>query len=327
MNRKELMSKVQSTFQQAIFDDFVLKVVSISLAVGIWAWLQSGQVVEQRARATVRYLWPEGLVRVGEAPDSLSVTLTGPQGRLRALQGRELLVDVDLRASKEGPVTVDFGDRPLEGLPEGVSVVQRTPASLDLLLDRARERKVRIRPTLIGEPAEGWQRGEVRVEPATTVIRGPQSLVREITEADTDIIDLSGVTATRTYTVPLDFRDSSVRADALSQVQVTVEVTPIIGDRTWEAVPVTLAARGWQVSPETVRLRIVGPIKRLQSIRTEDLQVSVRLPPAVPVGEPVKVRWAAGERDGLVQIQTGVRDDDLTITLVEPAQLELRPAP
>lgn len=328
MSLKDRLHRAKTTVQLAIFNDFLFKLASLSLAVAIWAWLQSGQVVEQRARATVRYLWPEGLVRVGEAPESLSLTLTGPQGRLRALRDRELLIDVDLRGSKEGPVSVDFGDRPLEGLPEGITVLQRTPPTLDLLLDRARERKVRVRPTLIGEPADGWQRGEVRVEPASALIRGPQSLVREITEADTDIIDLTGLTATRTFTVPLDFRDSSVRADALSQVQVTVEVTPIIGDRTWEAVPVSIeGGRGWRASPETVRLRIVGPIKRLQSIRTEELKVVVRLPPAVPVGEPVKLRWTAGERDGEVRVQTGVRDEDLTISLLEPAAIELRPAP
>ena len=328
MNRADLLTAVKTALRRAILDDLILKVLSFSLAVGIWAWLQSGQVVEQRARATVRYLWPEDLVRVGDAPESLSVTLSGPQGRLRALRDRELLVDVDLRGSKEGPVTIDFGDRSLDGLPEGITVVQRTPASLELLLDRARERKVRVRPTLIGEPAEGWQRGEVRVEPPMALIRGPQSLVREITEADTDIIDLSGVTSTRTYTVPLEFRDSSVRADAITSVQVTVEVNPIMADRSWEAVPVTLeAARGWTLEPTTVRLRIVGPIKRLQAIRSDDVKVIVRLPPAVPVGEPVAVRWTPGERDGLVRVQTGVRDDDLTISLIEPATFELKPSP
>ena len=80
----ERAARVKAALRSAVLDDLSLKLLSFSVAVAIWAWLQSGQVVEQRARVSVRYLWPDQLARVGDVPDSLSVTLSGPQGRLRA---------------------------------------------------------------------------------------------------------------------------------------------------------------------------------------------------------------------------------------------------
>ncbi|MBL8617170.1 MAG: YbbR-like domain-containing protein [Deltaproteobacteria bacterium] len=319
-------ARVKSALRSAILDDLSLKVLSFSVAVGIWAWLQSGQVVEQRARVSVRYLWPDQLGRVGEVPDSLSVTLSGPQGRLRALRDAGLSVDVDLRQSKEGPVTVDFAEQDLLGLPEGVSVLQLSPPAAELQLDRVRERKVRIRPTIIGEPAEGWQRGEVRVEPSTVTVRGPQSLVRELTEADTDIIDLAGARATRSLTVPLELPSTSLRADGVSSVQVTIEISPIIADRVFSEVPVIIdGAPGWVASVSKVRVKVVGPLKELQALSADQVKLLARLPAAVPVGEPVKLRWAAGQRSPQLELLHGGAVDQITVSAIDPDVIELRP--
>ena len=322
----ERLARLRHAMRMAVTRDLSVKLVSFSVAIGIWAWLQSGQLVEQRTRVAVRYLWPEQLGRVGEVPDSLSVTLSGPQGRLRALRDGGLSVDIDLRQFKEGPVTVDFGERPLIGLPEGVSVVQLSPASTELQLDRLRSRKVRIRPTIIGEPAEGWQRGEVRVDPSTVTVRGPQSLVRDLTEADTDIIDVTGASATRTLTVPLELPTSSLRADGVSSVQVTIELSPIIADRVFADVPVVIeGAPGWTASTGTVRVKLVGPIKELQALQAAEVRMLARLPAAVPVGEPVRLRWSRGRGSDELELMHGGPSEQISVVDVDPSVIELKP--
>lgn len=301
-----------------------LKFVSLFLSVAIWAWLQSEQVVERRARARVQYNFPEELARVEEVPKSISVTVSGPQGRVRALEKRRLVMSVDLSNADEGPVAIDFREQSLTGLPDGLKVVQFTPPVVDVSLDRMARRQVRVKANVIGEVADGWKQGSIKVNPPIVEIEGAQSLLRGISEVSTDIVDISGATSDRNAEVGLIFNPRTVQATTDEPVRVEVEVSPEITDRTFPEVPVTVRAQGWTTELRKVRVRVEGPKKAVGKLRERDVNVILDLPPAVPFDAPVTVKWVADE-DGPVQVLHGGAKDEIRVLEVAPKTFTLKP--
>ena len=197
-----------------------LKAMSFGLAVAIWALLQSEQVVERRTRVKVQYSWPEDLVRVDEVPRWVSVTVSGPQGRVRAVERRSLQMKVDLTDAERGQVPIDFTELQVNGLPDSLKITQITPPMAEVELDAKMRQKVHVRPSVIGEPVDGWSRGTITVEPQSIEVEGPASLLRELTEVSTEIVNISGSKETVEADVGLSLPTRTIKPTVDAPVHV-----------------------------------------------------------------------------------------------------------
>ena len=316
---------VRSWLVRLATENLGLKLMSLCLSIATWAWLQSEQVVERRARARVQYNFPAELARVEEVPKSVSVTVSGPQGRVRALEKRRLILNVDLSNADEGPVQIDFREQALTGLPDGLRVVQFTPPLVDISLDRLARRQVRVKPNVIGEVAEGWLLGAIKVDPPIVEIEGAQSLLRGITEVSTDIIDISAAHEDRVAEVGLIFNPRTVQATTDGTFKVEVEVFPEITDRTFPEVPVLARAPGWISTTTRALVRVEGPKKSVGRLRDNKVNITLDLPPAVPFDESVTVTWDP-KVEGPVQISHGGAADEVTVVDMVPRTFVLTPA-
>lgn len=300
-----------------------LKLLSLCFAVSIWAWVQSERVVELRARVVVQYKDPVELVPVEELRKSLVVTLSGPQGLVRTVQRSVLTVPVDLSEAQEGPVSIDFTERTIMGLPPGLEVLQVSPPAMDIQLDRRMTRTVRVKPAVIGEPTEGWQRAGTTVEPDQLEISGPSSLVRNIAEVSTDIVDVSGARDTRAVDVTLAIKERMVLPVDATPVKVTVTIEPILSTRTFTEVPVLSRLPGWLATPDTVRVTLGGPVRVLSEVKPEKIHLLVRAPSESPAPERFTVTWDAEADDNTVEVVHQGPTDLIEVVRVEPPRITL----
>lgn len=302
------------------------KVLSLVFAVSIWAWVQTEQVVDKRYRARVFWTWPDELVRVQEVPKTLVVTLQGPQGLVQTVQRRKLRYDVDLSDAELGTASVDFSARSITGVPEGVSVVQVSPPALDIELDRRLNREVRVQPIVIGDVASGWRLDAVKIEPERALISGPQSLVRALSEVSTDVIDLDGLTETATFEVALAVKERTVSVVGGDTVQVTVEVSPIVVEKTYNDVPIMSRADGWRAVPSNAVVTLTGIAADMRQLSPEQVSVQVHLPDVVPVGRPLEVSFdPSAPHTGLEVVHQGPQS--VKVTSVEPGTVQLERSP
>jgi YbbR domain-containing protein len=302
------------------------KLLSLLFAVSIWAWVQTEQVVDKRFRARVFWSWPDTLVRVQEVPKTLVVTIQGPQGLVQMVQRRKLRYDVDLSEAELGTVSVDFSTRTLAGMPEGVSVVQVSPPALDIELDRRLEREVRVQPIVIGDVDSGWRLDAVRIEPQKAVISGPHSLVRTMAEVSTDVIDLDGLQTSTTYEVDLAIKERTISVLNGESVRVTVEVSPIIVEKTYNEVPVMSRAEGWKAVPGTAIVTLTGNANDMRQLSPDQVSVQVHLPDVVPIGRPLDVSFdPKAPRQGLEVVHQG--PGSVTVLAVVPGSVRLERIP
>lgn len=324
------LTRIRAWFAGALTENIGLKALSLFAAVGLWAVLQRDQEVMERARARVVYSFPEDLVLANDIVNSAMINVRGPQAVVRTLDSRELLINVDLTEAQEGTTSVDFTDRPVRGLPSGVQVVQVAPVGTQVELDQALSRQVVVRPAVIGNVATGYRRTAIRVEPPVIEISGPQGLVRNIAEVSTDVIDINNLDETRSFEVPLAIERRPVRPTSPSPVTITVEVEPILRERTFTQVNVVQRAEGWSAEPEEARVVLSGPEAILKSIPPSAVSVLLHLPVPTEVGRPVSLGWRPNEEeyadaDGGVQVvlPSGLRD--VSVVNVLPPTFALVP--
>ena len=243
-----------------------MKVASVLMAIGLWSWVQSAKVVESHSRAQLQYSWPETLLNVEEVPRSITITLSGSQRRLRALEHAIVSIPIDLSSVKLGLTTVDLSKEKIIGLPEGLEIVQFSPPQLDIQFDRPLTRPVKVSAPTIGEPADGFVVDSIVLEPSTVEITGPQSLLRHITEIQTDLVDINEIESDTVILAPLALPVRTTLAKPSGPLKVKVDISALVVTRTFSDVPVLPRGTGWRAVDETVSLVLEGPENAIRSI-------------------------------------------------------------
>jgi YbbR domain-containing protein len=121
------------------------------------------------------------LIIANEYPESVNLILKAPRSvwELMLQNPDDIRAILDLSGMDDGtnevPVQVQITYRP-------VKIVATNPASVNLVLETMITRTLKVDTTVNGEPAPGYQAGELAVDPPEVVISGPQSAVEKVTQ-------------------------------------------------------------------------------------------------------------------------------------------------
>ena len=165
------------------------------LAVVVWY----GKALERRERISERQLdasvtllnVPENMVITSEVPRVLVLRVRGPLSRLRSLDPAQTGVVVDLRGAGEGEHEFAVEARSVT-VPPDVDVIAVSPSQLPLRLERVVQRRIPVRPRVVGEPADGQAVGAGAARPPAGVVSGPRLQLEALRSVTTDAIAVDG---------------------------------------------------------------------------------------------------------------------------------------
>jgi YbbR domain-containing protein len=173
-----------------LFDNFLLKIVSLFLALVLFVMGHSDQNAARTLEVDLLTQPPDPSsndILLTQIPAKLNVTVRGP----RAL--------IDDLPSSYSRLTLDLSGRPneltfenlLEKPPPGLHVVGLFPSSIHLTWDTRVSRQLRIEPTWSTLP-EGLQfkKATLIVDPSVVTLVGPRSRVEPIQKMLTTSLDL-----------------------------------------------------------------------------------------------------------------------------------------
>ena len=169
---------------------------------------------------------PDHLVVVGRSSDAVNIRVRGSRAALRNLSVGTLEYPVDLEGARPGTMSQEVDLTALD-LPRGAQIVSRSPASLDIELERRSSRAVRIRPDVMGEVAPGFELGDVTVTPPRIRVTGARTEVLRLTEVLTETVDVTGATAAVERPVRLSLGGSHLWIDDNAELTVRVDVVPV----------------------------------------------------------------------------------------------------
>ena len=264
------------------FRNLALKFLSISLAVLLWFTI-SGEptIVERGLRIPLEFQnIPDGLEIVGDTPDTVDVRVRGSSAILGRLEPGEVVAVLDLQTAPPGSRLFDLVTEQVRA-PFGVDVAQVAPATIALDLEPSGSRAVPVVPAVEGEPAPGYVVGEVSSDPATVLVVGPESRLRQLTEAMTEPVAVAGATAPVRAEVTVGVPDLALRLSVPRRAVVTVDVVPAPAERTLRQVPVHVrnvsAQLTAQVVPPVVTVRVRGSRPQVQSLRSDSVDAFIDL--------------------------------------------------
>jgi YbbR domain-containing protein len=255
------------------------KGLALAFAVMMWVWVQSEQVVEERARVRLDWKLPDGLMLVEPPLETATVTVEGVQAFVRTVRQKDLSILLDLSRAREGEVSLDLSERPVAGMASQVRVVSVSPSTLKVQLDRVLERRVNVVAVIQGEPADGFRVGKVVVKPERVALSGPSSVLRGLSEIAADAVDISGLKEDAVFQVGLATQAGQLVPTVPARFSVEVKIEPIVKERAFEGVPVLLRdGERFLTGAQSVKVTLAGPVDRLNAIDPEEVSVLVHVP-------------------------------------------------
>ena len=263
------------------FRNLGLKVLAIALASLLWLTVAGQHIVERSVRVPLEFRnMPTSLQIVGNTPDTIDVRVRGSSAVLTRLQPGEIVAVLDVSGARTGSRLFQVRAGEVRA-PFGVEVTQVVPSTLTLELERSASRKVPIMPAVDGQPAPGYVVGTKTVEPASVEIIGPESRVRQISEATTEPVSIKDARARVRDTVNVGVIDSSVRLVQPQTAQVTIDVWPAPVERRvadvpirWRNLPAGLSA---QLSPNLTSVTVRGTKELVDGLRPDAILAYVDL--------------------------------------------------
>lgn len=307
--------------REAVLGNLAYKLLAAAFAIMVWIWVQSEQVVEQRARVRLDWVLPQGLTFVETPLQTATVTVEGVQAFARAIHQRELSISLDLSRAREGEVDLDLSERPITGLPSQVRVVSISPSALKLRLDRVQKRRLPVVPATRGEPAEGFRVASLTVLPEKVELRGPSTVLRAMEDVQTDPVDLAGLREDAEFQVGLAMRQGPVSSTSPTTLTVTVDLEPVATRRRIEEVPLLVRAEGWAAATTAVTVMVEGPASLVTGLDPKEFSVVAQLPEGWAEPKATARLGAAADAPVLEVVHPG--GDDVEIVGVEPAEIEL----
>ncbi|MCX6550932.1 MAG: phosphoglucosamine mutase [Acidobacteria bacterium] len=250
------------------FRNFWLKAIAIGIAVLLWFVVGGEKVVERSLRVPLEMQnLPPGLEVVGDSPGSVDVRVRGSSSVLGQLSAGDVVAVLDLSNSRAGRRLLHLAPDHVR-VPFGIEVTYVGPGTLPLVLERSSTKVVPVVASVEGDPAAGYTVARVTIEPTEIEVEGPESALRQLTQASTEPIDLDGTTMSVRETVTIGVPNSAARLRSPRSARVFVEIAPVRTERTLATVPVRMLNLRGGLSAQSAPSNVAPSAdRRLEGVR------------------------------------------------------------
>lgn len=287
-----------------------LKVLALSLATLLWLTVAGQHVAERMMRVPLEFRnTPPELEIVGDPPTSVDVRVRGASGIISRLDPGEVAASIDLGSARPGSRLI-----PVQQIrsPYGVEIIQVVPPTIALELEKSATRSVPVVPAIEGEPAPGFVVGPVHADPANVKVVGPESRIRQLTEATTEPVNVAGMRDRVRDSVTVGVADSAVRLTDPVTATVVVDVLPAPVERDVSGVPVRMRnlASGLraQVTPSLAAVIVRGQRSVLDGLGADAIDAFVDLAGLGPGHYNLRVQIAPSQQFGIKSLNPSVVD-------------------
>jgi YbbR domain-containing protein len=259
---------VRAFLRSMFVDNLLLKLISLGLAVVLFAVVRNEKDAVSGVYLKVDYLLPRDQVLVSDdPPPEVRVTVRGPTTRVNHLDEERLEhLRVDLLDARSGERRLDES---MIKLPAGLRVVTISPSSIRASFEPRVERIVPVQPVIEGEPAAGYRVVKSQAQPRTVRVSGAKAVVDAISRAPTHPFQIAD--ARETVHGPIDLSPAPRHAEwkGTTSVVVDVEVAPVLAERVLrgQSVRVTGTQRmEAQIEPSVADVVLRGPAEAFSQI-------------------------------------------------------------
>ncbi len=265
---------------QLFVRNWAIKLAALFFAIMLYVAVAAQQPLTQSFPMHLAFTVPPGRT-VKEQPAGVVVLITGKGSEVMKLRSFPRVIEKVIPDTFSATVwRVHLQPADVE-IPKGtdVQVVDITPRDVDVVMDSASKKDVRIVPLVRVEAESGYVVRGISILPSVARVVGPQKSIARLDSVTTEPIVISSVNGPFFRTVPIDTTPLGVVRIAPKEVRVAGEVAAII-ERSITGVPITTAASGFTgflLSPERVAVSVRGPESKVNGLTRDSLRVVAHL--------------------------------------------------
>ncbi|MCC7459931.1 MAG: YbbR-like domain-containing protein [Proteobacteria bacterium] len=252
----------------------LMKLFSFGLACVMWVIIRGEKLTEMSVNIPVKFEnLPAGTIMSGDVPDMIRLKLRGTKLRMGKMDDDFFTPYViNLDGAKMGNNSFWIYAEDFK-VPFGVSINRIQPQNIHVLISKTATKPVSVEAKVVGNPMPGFSAKSISVNPTQVQIRGDQAQLDLINVLNTEEINLDGRSTSFQADFPIDLR--GYRVNLLTPtVHVTVEIEEKTGTETILSVPVRwteangvdMKKDGARCLPETVTMKVTGPLSKVFEI-------------------------------------------------------------
>jgi YbbR-like protein len=260
-----------------------LKALALIIAVGLW--VAGHRDTERAIEVPLEFRnIPSDLMVMDNRIDYVVLRVMGPRTSVSTLDADTVKLSLDLGGAKSGLLSYPLAASDFN-VPRGVTVARITPPVIHLRLEPIAKRTLPVAVRLSGKPLSGYRVAHIAVRPENVIVQGPAEEVRRLASIETVPVDVEEGRGGIIRKVRLS-NDGKPLSIAPDQVEVVITIEEEQASRVFERLDVHAKDfKGvYNVSPQSVYLRVVGPRMAIEKLKLTSDEVYLNLK-GLPVGE------------------------------------------
>jgi YbbR domain-containing protein len=256
-----MISQVIKKIRNLWSKEWVLKLISLCLAVMLWYFVGGEDIVEKNVMVPVEVInLPNDLIISNKHKREIEVTVRGPRSLILEMGKDQAARQIDLAKATPG-TKVERIENESVPVSRGVEVLRVQPSSIILSLDKLINKEFVINPVTIGSVTPGYVLRDLRIDPSSIAITGPQTVLSQVDVLKTTPINIHGLFESIQLQIPLELDQALI--DLIGETSVTADIS--IGydtiEKTIKDVPVNVTTNGFprEVDPATVTVTMKIP--------------------------------------------------------------------
>ncbi|HVB38951.1 MAG TPA: CdaR family protein [Vicinamibacterales bacterium] len=261
------------------FRNFGLKVLAVVLAALLWLVVSGEETVERSVRVPLELQQvPGGLDLMSEPPNTVDVLVRGASDAVSRMSQGDLVAVLDLRSARPGRRLFPLTPQDVRA-PFGVEVVEITPSTVAMTFEKEGSRMIPIAPSVEGRPGPGYVIGQIRSNPASVLVVGPEGALDLVKAAMTEPVQVNGATAPVQEAVNVGVADPYLRLKTPVTANVTVNVIPAPEERTFTRLPLHIRnlapRRVARAEPRLVTVTVRGGREAIDALKAEAVEAYI----------------------------------------------------
>lgn len=227
---------------EKIKDNWVAIVISLLAAVFLYYFYQVTQLSSATFSVPLKVESNGNMLMVNNAPENIKITVKGNPEDISKLTEKDISAYINLDYYyKSGNYNVPI-DIKLSKTAENINPleIRKKPENISIKLEEKAIEYVPVLVRTIGEPEAGYEITEITTEPKNVRIIGPSSAVTQVSNIETDVIDISGIKTDSNFSTDFVNINSLITIDEENICTVNIKVSEILNEKTFSDVNITL---------------------------------------------------------------------------------------
>lgn len=292
------MARPAPTLRERLFPDRQagwLVLLALALAVLYWAFTILEDKSIKDLSVPVEFTGvPQNMVVIGEdARRLVTLEVKGSPDMLRRVREEDVDIKVDVSKLEAGPQVVELGRENVR-LPSSVEFARSFPRTLHFTLDHRTRATLPLRPNFTGKCPPGLAVLRWSVDPPTTTVDGPETVVKKLHFVPTQPVSLDGHAQDFAVPVVPNLNEPDVAVSGLTSFTLKVTVGEERAQRTIGPIPIQVLHAGAPVvlTPTTLKVMVDGPASIVRGISPQDLAAEVDVTGLKPRDKEYELRPA-----------------------------------